>query len=465
MEAGSVRPIFDNGATRARARAWGTWMLFAGACGAAWALQPCRSAAAEIAALAALAGGSALILVRPQPRKIPVLNYHSVSADPEWMRIGPRVSLPPEAFERQLLYLKRHGYQTLFVSELCDLLADGNRATGTEKHVALTFDDGYADNWIAVFPLLRRHGMKATLFVATDFIADATACRPTAEESQGRSVDWSGYLTWPELQAMQASGLVEVQPHGRSHARVFARPHLRGFVGPGKPNLWLFWNMCPELRPRWWRELERDRSLWGQPVFAQAPALAERAYRPNTAAVQNLRAWVTEQGTALFEQSDWEERLRERWARAEAHAGSGTFESDVEYERRVAEEIGGARAALAIRLGAKADVLCWPENAFSEAGERLARRAGCRATVSNRHDSRNMPGEAPDRLVRVFIGSHALGFPHPFWDFAAFVLELKVFEGRYVWYPWLAVMHLVKKAVSIAGRRCQCPQDYLSIWE
>jgi hypothetical protein len=396
--------------------------------------------------------GSWLILVRRHPVKIPVLNYHSVSARPEWLRIGDQVSLTPAVFEHQLAYLKRHGYRSLFISEAHRLLAGNGHSEPRAKCVALTFDDGYADNWVAAFPLLRKYGMKATIFVSTAFVGDADGCRETIE---GRprggwgALDWTGYLTWPELKAMRDSGLVEVQCHGHEHTRVFAGSELKGFVGPGKPNLWLYWNTRPEARVRWWRELDGDRSLWGHPVFAQAPALAQRAFRPDPQAVAHMLSWA--RNAEAFSTPDWERRAREEWDRyGRDSAGRGEWESRSDCDRRIEMDLATARRTLREKLGMESAILCWPENAFSIEAEAIARRLGCVATVSNRHDSRNAPGEAPDRIVRVFVGRCVPGVRSPLCDMACFVLEMKVFEGWYLAYPLLFVLHRVRVAARTA---------------
>jgi len=457
--------IFKNGATSARMAAWAWWVLLWIAITGVTLFVDTMPGWTRLYLLTAFGLGSGLILVRLRPRKIPVLNYHSVSADPEWLQIGDRVSLTPTAFERQLAYLARQGYQSLFVSEVHTLLAGCHNPESQVKHVALTFDDGYADNWIAAFPLLRKYGIKATIFVSTGFIADADRCRPTIGEAIPDALDWSGYLTWPELRAMQTSGLVEIQSHGGSHSRVFSGPELQGFVGPGKPNLWLLWNNRPETRKGWWRELEDDRSLWGHPVFRQAPALAHRAYHPDPDAVASLMSWAGGAGRAVFAGSDWERCLFEEWRRERhVHGAPGSREGREEYERRVEEDLGESRKILERELGVMVDVLCWPENCFSEEGEQMARRIGYLATVSNRHRSRNVVGEAPESIVRVFIGGRAAGVKSPLLDYVAFILELKVFEGWYNWYPVLAVMHLARKVMFTARRVCSCRRDYLSIW-
>ena len=443
-----MRQTFKNGATRDRARAWGLWLLFVTAWSGMAVVCGETSPWGWLGLLLALGLGSQLILLRCHPRKIPVLNYHSVSADPEWLQIADQVSLTPAAFERQLQYLNRHGYRTLFISELSDVLAGTRRLAPKVKYVALTFDDGYADNWMAAFPLLQAYGFKATLFVSTGFIEDAATCRPFGWPMSGNARDWSGYLTWPELRTMRASGLIEIQSHGQAHTRVLAGTTPKGFVGPGKPNLWLLWNTRPETRSSWWRELAADRSLWGHPVFPQAPALAHRAWRPDPDAVSHVMSWAQAAAGQALAMPDWERRLHAEWRRGGHAAGkTGSWESQEEYERRVEEDVRSAKQVLERELHTQVNALCWPENAFSEAGERIARGAGYTITVSNRHNTRNLIGESPDRIVRTFIGSHAAGFRNPFLDFVGFILELKVFEGWYVAYPLLFCFHRAKRSV------------------
>ena len=446
-----MRQVFKSGATRARAKAWGLWVLF----GTAWAgvAHACGATSpwGWLVLLLALGIGTRLILLRRQPRKIPVLNYHSVSAAPEWLQFGIGASLTPASFERQLAYLERHGYKSLFVSEVADALAGRLKLAKRGKYVALTFDDGYADNWLAAFPLLQAHGFRATLFINTGFVEDAAECRPFGWPKAASTQDWTGYLTWPELRALKATGLIEIQSHGWSHGRVFAGPELRGFIGPGKPNPWLLWNLRPETRSYWWRELATDRSLWGQPVFRQAPALARPAWRPDPEAVAHLMSWARANGGEVFAMPDWERRLREEWRRyLREHGDHGSWESREEYEWRIDEDVREARETLERELGGKATALCWPENDFTEAGESVARRAGYAITVSNRHNTRNAVGEVPGRLVRTFVGSEAAGFRSPLLDFVGFVLELKVFEGWYVAYPLLFLFHRAKGIVRTA---------------
>lgn len=418
---------------------------------------------AGLALACALAAGLSLFwLVRPHPRKVPVLNYHSVSASARWMRTGVRDSMAPAVFERQLRYLQRNGYRTVCISEVRAML-EGETPVPPGKVVALTFDDGYADNWIAAFPLLKQYRMKATIFVSTGFVAAAECCRQTIEgktPAEWGSLDWSGYLTWPELNAMRDSGLVEVQCHGHEHTRVFTGSAVKGFVGPGEPNLWLFWNTRPDSRGQWWRELDGDRSLWGHPVYAQNAALAQRAFRPDPKAVAHMLSWAKGAGAGAFATPGWAQVAREEWVRyGRGNAVGGEWESVEAYGQRVEQDLALARRILRDKMGIESDVLCWPENAFSEVAERAARKVGFAATVSNRHDTTNAVGEVPGRIVRVYIGSPAAGMRASGLDFAAFVLELNVARGWYILYPLLAAMHLAKKAMGDSGRHWGWTRD------
>lgn len=73
-----------------------------------------------------------------------------------------------EQFEEQLICLKQH-FNIVGIEELCAFAAG---ASLPRNSVAITFDDGYLDNYQQALPLLQRHGCRATFFVATSFISE-----------------------------------------------------------------------------------------------------------------------------------------------------------------------------------------------------------------------------------------------------------------------------------------------------
>ena len=75
--------------------------------------------------------------------------------------------MPVDAFEAQVAWLSRHA-RVVPVNEALEHLASGE--SDTQPRVAISFDDGYADNHEYAAPILEAHGLRATFFVATDFV-------------------------------------------------------------------------------------------------------------------------------------------------------------------------------------------------------------------------------------------------------------------------------------------------------
>jgi len=118
------------------------------------------------------------------PARLQVLIFHRVL--PEADRVYPG---QPDArtFERILGNLKRM-YRVLPLGDALDRLREGRLQHGC---AALTFDDGYADNFRVALPLLKKHDVPATIYVATRYLDGGImfndiiweACRSTPLES------------------------------------------------------------------------------------------------------------------------------------------------------------------------------------------------------------------------------------------------------------------------------------------
>jgi peptidoglycan/xylan/chitin deacetylase (PgdA/CDA1 family) len=78
------------------------------------------------------------------------------------------VDTSAEEFERHVVCLKRH-FAVIGVDELCAFGAGGKLPLNA---VAITFDDGYLDNYSQALPILRKHACKAIFFVATSFVSE-----------------------------------------------------------------------------------------------------------------------------------------------------------------------------------------------------------------------------------------------------------------------------------------------------
>lgn len=137
--------------------------------------------------------------------RVPVLMYHYISIPPpEADAIRLDLSVTPQAFDEQMAFLVSNGYHTVRVSDVVEHLLSG--APLPEKPIVLTFDDGYADNYEAALPILKKYGMMATFYVIAKFTENQ---RP-------------GYATWDQLREMANAGM-EIGSHSMDHSDLRGR--------------------------------------------------------------------------------------------------------------------------------------------------------------------------------------------------------------------------------------------------
>lgn len=138
-----------------------------------------------------------------EEQKIPIFVYHSVRP----YVIGESKSqdlydITPELFEQQLIYLKDNGYHTITTKDLYVDKDTHKVVTNIEKPVMLTFDDGWKNQYVYAYPLLKKYNTKAIIYIYT---------KPLGAPK---------FLTWDEIKEMKNSGMV-IGSHTLSH------PHLK----------------------------------------------------------------------------------------------------------------------------------------------------------------------------------------------------------------------------------------------
>ncbi|QWR77735.1 polysaccharide deacetylase family protein [Candidatus Magnetomonas plexicatena] len=167
---------------------------------------------------------------------IPILMYHHVNVLTENSEKGSDfITVDVNVFERQMAFLKREGYTTLTTTDFLEI-----RKTGKvpPRPVIITFDDGWLDNWVYAYPILKLLKLKAVFFVITAHIASAglrkridegfTGRIPTHKECVEIIKTSSGdvMMSWEELRQMELSGLIDVQSHTHTHHRWDAEPDM-----------------------------------------------------------------------------------------------------------------------------------------------------------------------------------------------------------------------------------------------
>ena len=149
-----------------------------------------------------------------QQRRVVVLCYHSIHPS------LPFASATPELFRQHLRWLCAH----CEVVPLRALRAYASRASGTEPVVAITFDDGYEDNYTYAFPLLKEAGTAATVFLTTGLIGSDPGVIRTFCDLYDVPPELVAGLSWPQIHEMRGGG-VEFGAHTHTH------PNL-SFIGP-----------------------------------------------------------------------------------------------------------------------------------------------------------------------------------------------------------------------------------------
>ncbi len=103
-------------------------------------------------------------------RGLTVLMYHRVLPAERCANYPfPSLVMPEAAFDQQMRWLSERCH----VQPLRDALG-AVTAPSSRPRVAVTFDDGYADNHALAANILERHGLRGTFFVTTDFVASGT---------------------------------------------------------------------------------------------------------------------------------------------------------------------------------------------------------------------------------------------------------------------------------------------------
>lgn len=149
------------------------------------------------------AGLGAAARLRGSRAEARIIYYHRIDDELH------RSCVTPAAFREQMRFLCDHGYRVVPLAELARGLGGEGFASGT---VAITFDDGFADNYTHAFPVLRELGLPATVFVTTGAVGGGLRVL------RDRPGDLPA-LTWAQIREMQQGGIT-IGSHTVSHPRL-----------------------------------------------------------------------------------------------------------------------------------------------------------------------------------------------------------------------------------------------------
>lgn len=132
----------------------------------------------------------------------PIIMYHNIDD----ASAVSRLSVCPVNFREQIRFLKTHNYNVVRLEELPDIMSQGRLP---RKTIAITFDDGYENNYTRAYPICKEFGIPATIFIVPALIGT------------------EGYLTWDQVVEMSESGVITIGSHTMTHSWLPDLPEQR----------------------------------------------------------------------------------------------------------------------------------------------------------------------------------------------------------------------------------------------
>ncbi len=137
-------------------------------------------------------------LFRDGVQQVPILCYHFFGK-----HCDSPLCVPEEVFTRQMQFLKDNGYRTITPEQLLAFME--YRKPLPKKSVMITVDDGYSSFYTVAYPIMKKHGFTATLFVYTDFVGVSRSA-----------------LSWGQLRELKAEGF-SIGSHSVMHSDLSQR--------------------------------------------------------------------------------------------------------------------------------------------------------------------------------------------------------------------------------------------------
>ncbi len=340
-----------------------------------------------------------MILSKKSQAKVPIVYYHSIGpVNFAWKKSF--LTLDPNIFEEQLIWLKER-YTFIFLRELWQ--AQHGAIRPFRDAIILTFDDGYLDNWIWAFPLLKKHGVKATIFVSPQFVDQETEYRPNHDDYRKGNATleeitkW-GFLSWTEMRIMENSGLIDIQSHTMTHTKYFVSDEIIGFHHPDSDSLHYITNIFPEKKPYYITDKSFDDLVpYGYPVFNSQPSIIARKVEINQRFVDSciislegydFHNYIFSKALGIIQPLYEEYR--------EGRQLITSYESQHDYLERIKYEIVMSKKIIEEKLNKTVEFLCWPFGENTIAAHEIALEAGYLMTTRGK-----FKGFAKNDLTRI----------------------------------------------------------------
>ena len=339
--------------------------------------------------------------------RIPIVYYHSVAPSKNVRWYKSALTLELAHFENFLKFLKSAGYVFLHLDEYFKCRQSKNY---DGRAISIHFDDGYLDNYVYVYPLLKKYQAKATIFVNPEFVPSEEVLRPTLEDVwQGRlkmhELNDLGFINWAEMRMMESTGHVEIQSHTLTHAKYNFNDNLVDVHRPGANYLNTIGNRFPEMKPYYMGNKEFEMLLpYGTPLFEEKSSFLVR------------RVWINQEFEfeciERCKGKSWDIIEKENLIRhiepiyldyKKRDALIVRRENQSEFEERVKNELLSSRIIISEKLNKSVAYCCWPHGDYSDYSHLEAMQCGYKATTIVL--GYNESNDSPDRFDRIGHGA------------------------------------------------------------
>jgi hypothetical protein len=394
---------------------------------------------------------------------VPVIMYHSIGIpNKNWQ--WSYLTCPYEIFESHLRWMKKKGFHTISLQHLYDYMKEG--AALPMNSIVLTFDDGYVDNWIFAYPLLRKYGFGGAIYINPEFTDPRNITRKNLEdvwrgETKIGELQTTGYLSWKEMKEMEDEGIMDIQSHTMSHTWYPISSKIIDFRHSRDPYIWVTWNDYPAKKP--FLQIDDEEIVnYGEPVYEYGMGIGIKRYFPDEVFKEFMIDYVKEKGgEGFFRSKNWRGELHEVAIKyKQENQLHERCETEGEWVERVNYELQKSKKIIENKMKKEVKFLGWPGGAVNDKALKIASDIGYVSSTAGKdmeHERkylRNKCGENPSRINRTgsvsyWNGIEGFGGKAKYMNGFCFLLLLYNFQERKITAP---ISRLILAATSIGAR-------------
>lgn len=354
-----------------------------------------------------------------------VIMMHSIgSIHTNWKEAW--LSIEQRQFEFLCKYLNKHKYRTHYLDYW--YANEGKNRRFDKKDLFLTFDDGYLDNLLIAYPIMKKYGIKGTIFINPEFVDPSSGIR-TLESTGGET---RGFLNWDEIKFLDKTDEIDIQSHSMSHNFYFKSDKLIDIHDGSNRYHWLAWISRPERKPFWQLESQGDFNPKGYPIFEYGRALGLRRYFPDEELIR-----LSEK---LYNENFSKEHILDKLNSFKV-THPGRFESDDEMKKRFEYELLNSKRILEEKLDKQITILCWPGGGYNEVSMSIAREVGYLASTVSSADLMSVDNSGEYKRIERYAMSSNVRIGGLFTKYRIkqskfpyhLVMKLKYEQGDFLW--------------------------------